>query len=86
MRVHHPGRNEEGEEAPAKISLFQRFLNRFNEWFHRMLERYEALAKRVLVKPGLTAVVILAGVAAMLLIAFRSWGGLIFRAPTRASL
>jgi multidrug efflux pump subunit AcrB len=70
VRVHHPDRNEEGEEAPAKISLFQRFLNRFNERFHRLLEHYEALAKRVLVKPGLTAVVIIAGVVAMLLIAF----------------
>jgi multidrug efflux pump subunit AcrB len=70
VRVHHPGQNEQGEEAPVKISLFQRSLNRFNESFHRLLERYESLAKRVLVKPGLTALVIIAGVAAMLLITF----------------
>src|SRR6202522_2034109 len=35
VRVHHPDHNEQGEEAPAKISLFQRSLNRFNEKFHR---------------------------------------------------
>jgi multidrug efflux pump subunit AcrB len=70
VRVHHPDHNEQGEEAPAKISLFQRFLNRFNEKFHSLLEHYEALAKRVLVKPGLTALVIIAGVVAMLLITF----------------
>src|ERR1700691_4461097 len=41
VRVHHPDHNEQGEEAPAKISLFQRSLNRFNEKFHRLLEHYE---------------------------------------------
>jgi multidrug efflux pump subunit AcrB len=70
VRVHHSDHHEQGEEARVKVSLFQRFLNRFNEQFHRLLEHYEALAKRVLVKPGLTALVIIAGVAAMLLITF----------------
>ena len=35
-----------------------------------MLERYEALAKRVLVRPGFTALVILGGVALIILCAF----------------
>ena len=35
-----------------------------------MLERYEALAKRVLVRPGLTAAVILGGVVLVILVLF----------------
>jgi multidrug efflux pump subunit AcrB len=43
--------------------MVQRLVAKFNEYFQRMLERYEALARRVLVRPGFTAIVILAGVA-----------------------
>ncbi len=66
VRIHH----EKGDQPGRKISLFQRMVAEFNRYFQRMLEGYEALAKRVLVKPGLTAIVILAGVALTILVLF----------------
>ena len=67
VRIQH----EEGEgERGGKISFFQRVVRRFNVHFQRMLERYEALAKRVLVRPGFTAAVILGGVALVILCLF----------------
>ncbi len=59
VRIQH----EEGGEHGRTPSFFQRMVTQFNVHFQRMLERYEALAKRVLVRPGLTAAVILGGVA-----------------------
>ena len=59
VRIQH----EEGGEHGRTPSLFQRMVTQFNVYFQRMLERYEALAKRVLVRPGFTAAVILGGVA-----------------------
>jgi multidrug efflux pump subunit AcrB len=59
VRIHH----EEGGEHGRTPSLFQRMVTQFNVAFQRMLERYEALAKRVLVRPGFTAATILGGVA-----------------------
>jgi multidrug efflux pump subunit AcrB len=64
VRVHH----EEG--GVHGISLFQRMVTAFNVHFQRMLERYEALAKRVLVRPGLTAAAILGGVVLVILVLF----------------
>jgi multidrug efflux pump subunit AcrB len=66
VRIHH----EEGGPHEGKISFFQRIVVRFNVRFQRMLEQYEALAKRVLVRPALTAAVILAGVAVVILVLF----------------
>jgi multidrug efflux pump subunit AcrB len=66
VRVHH----EEGGVHRGKISLFQRMVTEFNVRFQRMLERYEGLAKRVLVRPGFTAAVILGGVALVILVLF----------------
>ena len=66
VRVDH----EEGSVHAGKISLFQRMVAQFNVHFQRMLERYEALAKRVLVRPGFTAAVILGGVALVILVLF----------------
>jgi multidrug efflux pump subunit AcrB len=65
VRIQH----EEGEHG-GKISFFQRVVRQFDVHFRRMLERYEALAKRVLVRPGLTAAVILGGVALVILCLF----------------
>jgi multidrug efflux pump subunit AcrB len=67
VRIHHP--QEEGEHR-ARVSFLQRFVARFNVLFQRMLEHYEALAKRVLVRPGFTAAAILAGVALVILVLF----------------
>ena len=66
VRVHH----EEGGEHGSKKSFFQRMVAQFNLRFQHMLERYEALAKRVLVRPGLTAAVILGAVALVILVLF----------------
>jgi multidrug efflux pump subunit AcrB len=66
VRVHH----EEVSVHGGKISLFQRTVTEFNVRFQRMLERYEGVAKRVLVRPGFTAAVILGGVALVILALF----------------
>jgi multidrug efflux pump subunit AcrB len=64
VRVHH---EEEGVHT-GRTSFFQSMVRGFNVRFHRMLEQYETLAKRVLVKPALTAMVILGGVALVILV------------------
>jgi multidrug efflux pump subunit AcrB len=66
VRVHH----EQKGACSGRIFLFQRMVRAFNVRFQRMLEQYEALAKRVLVKPALTATVILGGVALVILVLF----------------
>ncbi|HEX4308415.1 MAG TPA: efflux RND transporter permease subunit [Acidobacteriaceae bacterium] len=62
VRLHHPA-GDESQPDTGRPSWFQRFVNKFNEHFRRMLDRYEALARRTLVRPGLTAAIILGGVA-----------------------
>ena len=66
VRIHH----EEGGAHEGRISFFQRLVGKFNDRFQRMLERYEALAKRVLVRPGFTAAAILGGVALIIAVLF----------------
>jgi multidrug efflux pump subunit AcrB len=66
VRIQH----DTGGPHGNRISFFQRLVGRFNAGFQRMLERYEGLAKRVLVRPGFTAAVILGGVALVLLVLF----------------
>ncbi len=66
VRIHH----ETGGPHENRISFFQRLVGQFNVRFQRMLERYEALAKRVLVRPGFTAFVILGCVALIILVLF----------------
>jgi multidrug efflux pump subunit AcrB len=65
VRLHHPAGDESHQDA-ARPSWFQRFVDRFNHHFRSMLERYEILARRVLVRPGVTAAAILGGVALVL--------------------
>jgi multidrug efflux pump subunit AcrB len=64
VRVHH----EEAGAHTETPSFFQRMVLAFNVRFQGLLERYEALAKRVLIKPALTATVILGGVALVILV------------------
>jgi multidrug efflux pump subunit AcrB len=64
IRIEH----EEGGEHRG--SFFKRLVAKFNSYFQKMLEHYESFAKRVLLKPGLTATVILAGVALLILCLF----------------
>jgi multidrug efflux pump subunit AcrB len=66
VRLHHPA-GDETEPDTGRPSWFQRGVNKFNEYFRRMLDQYEALARRALVRPGLTAVFILGGVGVVLL-------------------
>ena len=59
VRIQH----EEGGEHGRTPSLFQRVVMQFNVRFQHLLEGYEVLAKRALVRPGFTTAVILGGVA-----------------------
>jgi multidrug efflux pump subunit AcrB len=65
VRLHHPAGDEQQQDV-GRPSWFERFIAKFNAWFHRMLDRYEALARRTLVRPGLSAAVILGGVLVVL--------------------
>ncbi|HZB88317.1 MAG TPA: efflux RND transporter permease subunit [Terracidiphilus sp.] len=62
--------DEESGAPPKKITLFQRFLSRFNEHFQRFLDGYETLAFRVLQRPARTAGVLLGSLALILLVSF----------------
>ena len=68
IRIDH--HTEDAAHGQHKVSLFQRFLNRFNDYFQRFLNSYEKLAFRVLQKPGFTAAAILSGLAVILLAFF----------------
>jgi multidrug efflux pump subunit AcrB len=65
VRLHHPAGDEHVGDT-GRPSWFQRFVDKFNQYYRAMLDRYEALARRVLVRPGFTAAVILGGVALVL--------------------
>jgi multidrug efflux pump subunit AcrB len=54
-------RLQHGRDATKKRSLFRVMIDRFNIYFHRLLQRYETLAYRVLRRPGFTAAVLLSG-------------------------
>jgi multidrug efflux pump subunit AcrB len=47
---------------PRKLSWFQKLVGKFNEYFQLLLEKYEVAAKRALVRPGMTALIILGAV------------------------
>ena len=58
--------NDGDKSKHKKPNIFVRFSNKFNELFQGLLNRYEAAARRVLKRPGITAVVLLGIVAVML--------------------
>jgi multidrug efflux pump subunit AcrB len=67
----HLDHHADGEgHGKKRKSFFQRFVTRFNEYFQKLLNRYEALANRVLQNPRLTATVILGSIALILLVLF----------------
>ncbi len=66
VRLHHPAGDEQHQDT-GRPSWFQWFVAKFNEYFRRMLDWYEGLARRALVRPGMTAVFILSGVAVVLI-------------------
>ena len=67
MFIHpHVGHKEES----TKRFGFQPVIDRFNEYFQRMVEWYERLVRRALVRPGLTTGATLAAVALVLIVLF----------------
>ncbi len=67
------GKEHEGDVDAvegSKPQFFKRFLIVFNQHFHRLLDRYEALAYRVLRRPGIATTVMLGGLALLLLVSF----------------
>ena len=58
--------HEDVHEGARPPSLFRRFETRFNEYFQGMLDYYEIQVTRAMHRPGRTALIILAGVAAVL--------------------
>ena len=59
--------HEEVHEGSKPPSFFKRFELKFNDYFHRMLDYYEVQVTRTLKRPGLSALVILGGVAVILI-------------------
>ena len=54
----------------ANPGFFVRFERKFNEHFHRMLNRYEGLARQAMRRPETTAAVILGGVVLVMAVLF----------------
>ena len=54
---------DHADTTKGKQSWFQRIVTKFNQQFQRLLEWYEAMAKRCMVRPGFTAGIILVCVA-----------------------
>lgn len=63
-------RRDEEKRRAKKMSLFQRFVTKFNEKFQWMLEKYESFAYRVLRRPGFTAAVLLGSIVLILALLF----------------
>jgi multidrug efflux pump subunit AcrB len=61
-------RLKHGRDATKKRSLFRAIIDHFNIYFHRLLQRYETLAYRVLRRPGFTATVLLSGTLLILIV------------------
>jgi multidrug efflux pump subunit AcrB len=73
IRLQHPAGDEEHGDQ-GRPPWFQRGIDRFNEYFHRMLDWYESVARRAMVRPGFTAAAILGGVALVLVVLFPFMG------------
>ncbi len=57
---------DSSEDGAASPSVVRRFLGRFNQLFHRLLELYEGWVTRALARPKRTIALILGGIAAVL--------------------
>jgi multidrug efflux pump subunit AcrB len=69
IRLQHPAGDLEHRDLNYG-SWFTRFVAQFDARFRSMLDRYESLARRVLVRPGRTAAAILGGVAVVIVVLF----------------
>ncbi|MGA9584775.1 MAG: efflux RND transporter permease subunit [Terracidiphilus sp.] len=65
IHLHH----EKDELKNRKTGIFARFERRFNDKYEQLLGWYERLAKRAMIRPGVTAGAILAGVVLVLAVA-----------------
>jgi multidrug efflux pump subunit AcrB len=72
IRLHHHTEAEHGRAK--KPSWFQRSVAVFNNYFQRLVNWYEGLARRSMARPGFTAAVILACVVVVIAIAFPFMG------------
>jgi multidrug efflux pump subunit AcrB len=66
--------DEEGDHENRKIGPWARFDRAFNARFQSTLNWYEGWARRTMQRPGLTAAIILGGVAVMLLVTYPFMG------------
>jgi multidrug efflux pump subunit AcrB len=66
----HGGHSAAHAEQPPRRFHARAIVDRFNEYFQRMVEWYERWARRALERPGRTTAGILGGVALLLLITF----------------
>jgi multidrug efflux pump subunit AcrB len=63
----HPHAHTGATHSEQKTRFrFQRIVGRFNDYFQRMVDRYETLVRRCLLRPGVTIAIILGGVAILL--------------------
>ena len=67
VKAHHA-------EEEKKRSWFKKIVDRFNIQFQRLLDWYEKVAKRCMVRPGFTTVVILVGVVVVTAVLFPFMG------------
>jgi multidrug efflux pump subunit AcrB len=71
MFIHPPGEVKQDQtEKPKRRFGFQPIVEKFNFYFVRMVNWYEALVRRALQSPGLTTAGILGGVVVLLLVTF----------------
>jgi multidrug efflux pump subunit AcrB len=66
--------DEEGDHRHQRIGWWARFDRAFNARFQSLLNYYERWARRTMQRPGLTATVILGGVAVLLIVAYPFMG------------
>jgi multidrug efflux pump subunit AcrB len=59
-------KHENKDSKKSRLGFFASFEKRFNDKYEAMLNWYESLAKRAMLRPGLTAAVILGGVLLVL--------------------
>ncbi len=68
---HHAHGNEEEErENKRRQTFFQRVVGGFNLYFQKLQDWYEGVAKRMMLRPGLTTAVILAAVIVVTAVTF----------------
>ena len=68
--IHPHGHGVEGHEKKPRRFGFQIIVDKFNQAFQRMVQRYEVWVRRSLERPGLTTAVVLGSVVLLLAVLF----------------